>query len=132
MGIILIIWILCLIPIPDTPLNHVRLIDKWTHIAMYGGLCITIWAEYLHVNKTMEKGKLFIGGVLLPILMGGLIEIVQAYCTGGRRSGEWLDFAADSIGVIVGLIIGTLLVKILSKYRKDNATNENYENEHHP
>ena len=44
--------------------------------------------------------------LLLPVLMGGLIEIVQATCTGGRRSGDWLDFAADGVGAIIGWIIG--------------------------
>ena len=120
---ILLIWIVCLIPIPETPLNNVKFIDKWTHITMYGVLCIIIWVEYTHQHHVVEKAKLLIGGILLPTLMGGLIEIVQAYCTGGRRRGEWLDFAADSIGVLVGLIIGILLVTILSKHRKDNTAN---------
>ena len=35
---VIVIWVLCLMPIPETPLSHVRLIDKWTHLVMYGGL----------------------------------------------------------------------------------------------
>lgn len=128
--IILSIWIVCLIPIPETPLNNVKFIDKWTHIIMYGVLCIAIWAEYLHKHHETKKSKLFLGGILFPLLMGGLIEIVQAYCTNGRRSGDWLDFATDGIGIITGLIIGILLAMILSKLRKDRSIDESCENEH--
>jgi len=46
--------------------------------------------------------------------MGGLVEIVQATCTGGRRSGDWLDFAADAIGVAAGLFIGLIIKAMLS------------------
>ena len=92
--LIAIIWIICIIPIPETPLSDVKIIDKWTHLAMYGALCISIWAEYLRRHQIIDKGKLFIGGVIAPILMGGLVELTQAYCTGGNRSGDWLDFAA--------------------------------------
>lgn len=47
--------------------------------------------------------------------MGGVIEILQAYCTGGRRSGEWLDFAADALGSTIALLIGILLVRCRAK-----------------
>jgi hypothetical protein len=33
--LIILIWILCLTPwIPETPLDDVSLIDKWTHLVM--------------------------------------------------------------------------------------------------
>lgn len=38
------------------------------------------------------------------------MELLQAYCT-TTRSGEWLDFFADTIGVFLGTAIG-LLMKI--------------------
>jgi VanZ family protein len=112
--IIAVIWIICLIPIPENPLSEVRMIDKWTHVAMYGGLCIVIWIEYLRHHCTADWTKLLIGAVLAPALMGGLVEIVQATCTGGRRSGDWLDFAADAIGVAAGLFIGLIIKAMLS------------------
>ena len=33
--IIIGIWVLCFMDIPETPLSEVRFIDKWTHSAMY-------------------------------------------------------------------------------------------------
>lgn len=110
------IWVLCLMPVPETPLSGVTLIDKWVHIAMYFVTCGVIWTEYLRhhplqAHPSSFSWKKMIGwGWLAPILMSGLIELAQAYCTGGRRSGEWLDFLANSIGVTLMLGVGTLWV----------------------
>ena len=112
---ILIIWTLCFIPIPQTPLDNISMIDKWTHIVMYGGICGVIWLEYLAKHKKVKWNKMIIWTLAAPIFMGGLIEILQKYCTGGMRSGEWSDFLADTIGVVLAFIIGSLLAKCLSK-----------------
>lgn len=107
---IIIIWVLCLVRIPETPVSNVPLIDKWTHFAMYGGLCIIIWLEYLRYHPTLHPGKIVLYALVAPIVMSGLIELAQAYCT-TSRSGEWLDFAANSIGVLLGNAIGFFLLK---------------------
>lgn len=108
--LIVIIWILCLMPIPEqVPLKGVPMMDKWTHFVMYGTLCLTIWIEYLKRHKKTNKKRIFLFAIIAPILMSGIIELAQAYCTGGRRSGELLDFAANSIGVGLGNAIGILL-----------------------
>ena len=112
---ILIIWILCFIPIPETPLDNISMIDKWTHLVMYGGTCGVIWLEYIVKHKKVKWNKMIIWTLAAPIFMGGLIEILQKYCTGGTRSGEWSDFLADTIGVVLAFIIGSLLAKCLSK-----------------
>ena len=113
------IWIICLIPIPETPLDDVPMIDKWTHFVMYGSLCSVIFAEYAYRHIKPNIKRLAIGGVLLPIIMGGLIELAQAYCTGGNRSGDWMDWIANSIGVMIGTAIGSLVVYLRTKARKD-------------
>jgi VanZ family protein len=103
-------------PIPETPLSHVRFIDKWTHIALYFCTCGVIWTEYLRRHplkqqpSTFSWRKLIRWGWFAPILMSGLIELAQAYCTGGRRSGEWLDFLANASGATLMLGVGTLWV----------------------
>ena len=119
--LIIIIWILCLIPaFPETPLNKVALMDKWTHMVMFAGTFGIMWIEYIRNHDTINRKKLFWLGFVTPCLMGGLIEILQANCTGGRRSGEWLDFVADSIGVILATIFGILLVWYRAKARTDS------------
>ena len=97
---------------PETPLDDIDFIDKWTHLVMYGGTTSVMWWEHLrNCRKEARKPNLqalfwvaFVG----MILLGGLVELGQAYCT-TTRSGEWLDFWADSIGVLLGNLLGWLL-----------------------
>ncbi|MCR5076439.1 MAG: VanZ family protein [Prevotella sp.] len=110
-SIIAIIWVLCFMNVPETPLSDVRLMDKWTHTAMYLVLGLSILLEYLRTTEKASLKAVVLWDWLAPLLMGGLIEILQAYCTGGRRSGDWLDFLADGIGSTVALLIGILLVR---------------------
>lgn len=113
------IWVLCFMDVPDTPLSDVAFIDKWTHFAMYGTTCAVIFAETLHTHGlSCHRRRLLVTAWLLPVLMSGLIEILQATCTGGRRSGEWLDFAANTVGATIGVAIGTLLAVCLSRRRR--------------
>ena len=52
-------------------------VDKVVHFCMYGGM----------------------SGMLCPIVMSGIIEILQEYCT-TYRGGDWFDFLANTCGVI--------------------------------
>ncbi len=119
LAVIIIIWVLCLIPIPETPLNQISLIDKWTHFVMYGGLCTVVWAEYTLRHPQPSKRNRFLWTFVMPWAMGGLVELAQAYCTGGRRSGDIVDFIADGIGVVIGQLTGMLAARALSSWRKD-------------
>ena len=113
--LIVAIWVVCLIPVPETPLNDVNLIDKWTHFVMYGSLTSVIWFEYIRrkkKNKTFQWKALLIGGLLCPIIMGGLIELAQRFLT-PCRSGELADFYCNSLGVLLGCLIGLILRAIL-------------------
>ena len=104
-----LIWFLCLlIDVGKTPIDDVPFIDKWTHFVMYGGTCSVIWWEYQRCHKRLEGWKLFLLAWLAPILMSGVIELLQEYCT-RTRAGEWLDFAANSLGVTLGAVIGLLM-----------------------
>lgn len=101
----LIIWTLSLIPIPETPLDGVAFIDKWTHLAMYGTLTLILGVETLRHRSPIVVARLALSALPLPILMGGLVEIVQATCTGGVRNGDWMDFLANSVGAVLGFAI---------------------------
>lgn len=114
--IIIGIWILCFMDISETPLSEVRFIDKWTHSAMYLILGLSISLEYLRTKRRGSYRTLVLWAGLMPAVMGGLIEILQANCTGGRRSGEWLDFLADAAGTVTALAIGILLVRCRTRF----------------
>ena len=111
-----VIIILSLAPIPEMPqLPDVKLLDKWAHFVMYGGLCLVIWWEYLRQHRTTDWQHAFIGAVLMPIILGGLMELGQAYLT-TCRSGEWLDFVTDSVGVLLALaLVYPVLKKLIRK-----------------
>ena len=47
--------------------------------------------------------------------MSGIIELFQEYCTGGHRSGDWLDFAANATGVTIAALIGLLILRLSPK-----------------
>ena len=90
--IIIVIWVVCLIPIPDTPLSDFDLADKWTHFVMYGVFSFVVCLECKSISwKT----------ILLPILMGIMVELAQNYLT-TCRSGELADGVANTIGVVLG------------------------------
>ena len=111
---IALIWVLSLAPFfPETPLDGIEFIDKWTHLVMYGGTCSVIWWEYLRHHDSINWCKVVLLAVVGMILLGGLMELLQAYCT-TTRSGEWLDFWADSAGVLLGSAVGLLMKKIRS------------------
>lgn len=76
---------------------------------MYTGTCTAIWLEYIKCHKKLSPKSLFLWAWLAPVLMSGLIEILQEYCTGGRRSGDWLDLAANATGVTLAAVIGILV-----------------------
>lgn len=97
--VIVVVTTLCLIPIEDPPLKDVRFIDKWTHIALFGGICLSLVVETLLSGRKRVWPAPF-----LAALYGGVVELMQAYLT-TCRSGEWLDFAADAVGAFVAFPI---------------------------
>ena len=91
-----VIWYLSLFfKAPETPLDNVLLIDKWVHLVMYGGTCGVLWIEYHRWAA--------------PVIMSGIIEILQEYCT-ETRNGDWIDLTANALGVTLGAIFGLTFI----------------------
>ena len=81
---------------------------------MYGGTCSVIWWEYLRSHQQINWRRVVLLAVVGMILLGGLMELLQAYCT-TTRSGEWLDFWADTVGVLLGTVVGLLMMVLRSR-----------------
>ena len=99
------IVVLSTIPIPEyPPLGDVPLMDKWVHMVMYGGLVFVMWVD--HVVRSKRTFSWAARGLMLfyAIVLGGLMELVQAYLT-TCRSGDWIDFEADAIGAALGVLL---------------------------
>ncbi|MCD8166379.1 MAG: hypothetical protein LUE93_09820 [Bacteroides sp.] len=96
---------------PSTGLNTIPHLDKLVHIAMYFGLSFILWVEFFRNHQ--EKGNPlhgWMGAFFFPILMGGGVELLQAWCT-EYRGGDWLDFAANSVGVILATLFSLYIVR---------------------
>ena len=69
--------------------------DKWVHAIVF--LCLAVWFSGQYRPRSYWK-------IALGLLMFGvLIEVCQRMV--GYRSAEWLDVAADSVGIIAGLAL---------------------------
>jgi VanZ family protein len=85
--------------------------DKLAHFCMYAGLSGMLWLEFLraHRNGFMPMRHVWIGAGLCPILFSGTVEILQSTLT-NYRSGDWADFAANSLGVVAASLVGRFLL----------------------
>lgn len=97
-----IIIILSLAPIgaPEVA-RDVPFADKWTHMVMYGGLALVIGVEMWRSRQAYSMATRMALVMLLPALLGALMELCQTYLT-TYRSGEWLDVAANTTGTLLG------------------------------
>ena len=99
----LVIFVLCCTPgrfIPTTNWLELLSFDKFVHASIFFML-VCLWLSYgFHINKLSAKTILLI--VFFSIAYGGLLEIMQATVF-SQRSGDWLDFIANSFGCLMGL-----------------------------
>lgn len=110
--VIVIILYLSFFTPPKTQVDDIPGIDKLVHTCMYGGLCFLLWIEYFRIHRTINRRRMFIGGIVLPVTLSGLIELLQAYCT-TNRGGEWLDFGANTLGVLLAAAVGYYILRPL-------------------
>jgi len=114
----LAIWVVCLIPVPETPLNEISFIDKWTHFVMYAVLTLVLLYEHRKALRSdvnvapagHKKSNSSAWLLLLPISQGCLVELAQAYLT-TCRSGDWFDALCNTLGVLIGAGIAKLRVE---------------------
>ena len=117
-AIILLVTYLSFFKPPQTELDDVPGIDKLVHTAMYFVMAGLLWLEFYRgrVKTQAPMWHAWVGAFLCPIIYGGVVELLQEYCT-EYRGGDWLDFAANSSGVVLAAIFAiTLLPKLLKKF----------------
>ena len=108
--VILTIFYLSFFKPPQTDMETIPGIDKLVHLCMYGGLCTLLWIEYLRTHRSIHRWKILIGAIILPIALSGIIELLQSYCT-EHRGGDWMDFAANSLGVLLAALAGLYILR---------------------
>ncbi len=113
-----LIWYLSLFRPPHVSmLDGIVGFDKVVHGTMYFGTCSVFWFEYLRSHRHWSRIKLMFVAVVIPILMSGIIELAQTYCT-AYRSGEWADLLANSIGVLLALPVMFVMRKHIDKLQR--------------
>ncbi|WP_101690402.1 VanZ family protein [Dysgonomonas massiliensis] len=116
----IIFYLCCLISVDDMPEAGFELFvhaDKAVHFLMFFGLSLVASCNYVYLNKgKIIILKMIFFAILLPIIYGGLIEVIQhEYFP--NRYGDWFDFLADSLGAISAIPFALILRrKLLIKY----------------
>lgn len=101
----LLIFFLCFIPGKDLPHLNIPLVDKWTHMVLFGVFTI-LWHNTVRSNSIGLKLILFIAATFL----GWLVEYVQGHYVQGR-SQDNMDTLADAVGGLIGIILFSLYVR---------------------
>lgn len=96
-------------------LNVINITDKTAHYLVYVAYGMILIFDFLRSNKNGYSVIAFISfGIISPILLGGVIEIVQEFLF-KPRSAEWIDWLADVFGILTAWAIMSLL-KNRTKY----------------
>jgi len=103
-----IVLVLTCMPGKDVPkigwLEQIHF-DKWVHIGMFGGLTFLFCRPFSRSGWPKRQRRAYFVKIALATSIWGLdIEFIQKYFAIGR-SFELLDWAADSLGALVALII---------------------------
>ena len=109
-GILCGIVILILTGLPGSLLPHAKPIlglDKVVHFLMYAGFAFTcVWGyrkQFVSRDLAYKKRAMLVT-LIISIAYGGLTELMQEYFV-PLRTGDWMDFLADSIGAMVGIVV---------------------------
>lgn len=98
-------------PSLDLPKFMFPHMDKVVHLCMYGGLSGVLWLEFLlNHRQRMIRWHGWVGAVFCPLLMSGVIELLQEYGT-TYRGGDWLDLAANATGIALATLFAYFVLK---------------------
>ena len=100
----LIILYASLIREPHIRLPEVAFADKWGHLVAYVVLGGTLSLDLIRDKR--QSLWVWILGMGIPVIYGGLIEILQGAFF-YPRTADWLDWLADIIGTVIGTGIVT-------------------------
>lgn len=96
------------------PITLLSLRDFFGHMFAYVLLtiCLCLETNRREDAGTLSRSKIIFVCVILPIVYGGVMELVQQYFF-PPRSAEWMDLLADTIGVFFAAgLIYVLMKKI--------------------
>lgn len=95
LGLMLLVGVLTLVPLPPTP--KIAGGDKTHHLIAFAALIFP---------AAVLRPRWVVGLSLILAGYGGAIELIQPHV---GRSGEWADWFADLIGIVLGVASGLLV-----------------------
>lgn len=84
-------------------------LDKFAHFTFFLVLSFAISHDFWVQRTDFSTMKMKIWAIVLPILYGGLIEIMQATLT-TTRSGDICDLGFDTLGTLCGFFLAKKIV----------------------
>jgi VanZ family protein len=119
-----------LIPAIEYPkISWIPFADKGDHMLAYTAFGFSLFLATLQIpgsgrlkkkenesrvlHLTSWSGRSVLISLLLGALLGSFVEIIQPLF---GRSREWLDFFADIMGLVVGVAIALMLLKLVGSY----------------
>jgi len=103
----LLIFIGCFTPGHDLPKVAVPLIDKWTHLVLFGGFTF-LWL----CARPVRNAKWLAGLFITALALGIFIEVMQGALTFLGRSMELMDAVADGAGGLLGIALFCALAAV--------------------
>ena len=95
----------------EVPTVLLSISDKLIHSGIYFLLSTLIILGYIRYNlKGVIKRKEIGLALVYSLVLGGITELIQEYLV-PSRFGDWLDFWANTIGAIAGVLILSLINK---------------------
>ena len=79
--------------------------DKLAHMFCFGALCVFAaggLVKYLHFSFLRKHALTW--SVLYCVFLGGATEVSQAFLA-IHRTGDWIDFLADCLGIVLGVLV---------------------------
>jgi VanZ family protein len=109
-GFIALVSLLPSSSLPDSTLFSIVFLDKLVHFGMYGLLGLVVLLETRCTNRCHGRHLLLL---ILVFFLSALIEVLQATLIASRAA-EWLDLAANGLGLYAGYLSYLLILYIRS------------------
>ena len=109
-SVALTIFYLCMMPSNSTGLSlNISNIDKYVHFLMYFALSFCVSLNLYQEYTKFKSMTMVMWALVIPILFGGLIEVMQDKFT-VSRSCDLYDLLADAIGAVLGFLFSAWYV----------------------
>ncbi|AEV30272.1 VanZ like family protein [Sphaerochaeta pleomorpha str. Grapes] len=127
---VLAIFYFSLIPTQAYPrFSWIPFADKGDHMLAYTALGFSLFLATLQIpgsgkprrdqnahstlHLTSWSGRSILISLIVGALLGSFVEVIQPFF---GRSREWLDFFADVMGLVVGVAIALMILKVVGGF----------------